>query len=172
MLWWRECDSPGKGGREVHLQQPRFEVSVNEHVKPVQLYTEKQKEEKNTSLEASAGRRGFIKLWDLEAGWISKFYYHSIMWHLATRPMPFCTLLHACYVPNHHSPLLSLGSVTFTTVSMYTFHLSGRCSRSGADQNHTEAVKYFHTCRESFSHYGGGWAVYVLSLYINKNVGV
>lgn len=34
----RRRHSPRQGGREVHLEQPGFEVGVDEHVKTVQFY--------------------------------------------------------------------------------------------------------------------------------------
>lgn len=103
------------------------------------------------------------KLWEPLTGktpWrMSKshdFYHNSIMWHLETWTVAFCSWLHACYIPNHQSLLLR-DWLCYIHFCKY-IHISS-VKRLFMEQGWSKTrcgCEYFQTCRESFSHYRRG----------------
>lgn len=145
-------NSPGQGGREIHLQQPGLQIGVNEDVETVQLckgaaenkrmHISREKGETSAALEAQVAkyqhRWSFIAApeYGNTARCISAVDYTHVM-HQITK---------ACY--------WGLGLVTSTKYihiwSVMELLAEGVWSKT------RWGCEYFRTWRGSFSHYGGG----------------
>lgn len=176
------CHSPGQRGRQIHLQQPGFEVGVNEHIETIQLCGGKTQTDQSQTGEVGTIRDPSDPIRE-NKGWrvsespvFPRVYRGPITcgtWRRRTRVVLLLitrmlytqslkkeTLNHSCY--------RGIGSIALTK---YT-HVSSVTNLLMQDawSNAKSGCEYFTTYSRWFSRGRECWEVYILSLYINEKL--